>query len=166
MRARGHSLPASRGDLYVNSIRKTICALALGAMSMTFAAGAMADEWPLTQGDYWNVTGIHLKDGGSLKYAQWLAGEWRENQEFAKSKGWIKGYKIVSNVYPRAGEADIYLVTIMESVISGAEGEKRQAEYMEWKKKSLATMQEESGNRAEYREVLSSSLLQELTFRK
>ena len=148
----------------MNPIRRAMCVMALGAASMVMAAGASAQEWPLQNGDYWDVAGIHLKDGGSLKYAQWLASEWRENQEFAKSKGWIKGYKIMSNAYPRAGEPDIYLVTISESIVSGAEGRKRAEEYRAWKKKSITQMVEESGNRAEYREVMSNSLLQEMTF--
>jgi hypothetical protein len=149
----------------MNSIRKTICVLALGAASLTMAAGASADQWPLVSGSYWEVTGIKVKDGGGLKYAEWLASEWRKDLEFAKSKGWIKDYKIFSNEFPRAGEPDLYLVRITESVVSGAEGEKRQAEYMEWQKKSIAQMSAESGNRAEYREVMGTSLLQELTFR-
>jgi hypothetical protein len=150
----------------VNPIRKTLFVMALGAASMVMAAGASAQEWPLQMGDYWDVAGIKLKDGGSLKYAQWLAGEWKENQEFAKSKGWIKDYKLLSNAYPRAGEPDMYLITIRESIVSGAEGRKRTEEYRAWRKKSLAQMVEESGNRAEYREVMSNSLLQEMTFNK
>lgn len=149
----------------MNSFRKTVCVLALGAASLLMSAGASADEWPLVPGSYWEVTGIHVKDGGGLKYATWLASEWRKNLEFSKSKGWIKDYKIFSNEFPRAGEPDLYLVRIMDSVVSGAESEKRQAEYMEWQKKSLAQMASESGNRAEYREVMSSSLLQEMNFR-
>jgi hypothetical protein len=150
----------------VNSIRKTLFVMALGAASMVMAAGASAQEWPLQMGDYRDVAGIKLKDGGSLKYAQWLASEWRENQEFAKSKGWIKDYKLISNAYPRAGEPDKYLVTITESLGSGPEGRKRAEEERAWKKKSIAQMREESGNRAEYREVMSNSLLQEMTFTK
>ncbi len=150
----------------MNSIRKTIFVLALGAASMMMATGASADEWPFVPGLYWEVTGIHIKDGGGLKYANWLATEWKKDLEFSKSKGWIKDYKVLSNSYPRAGEPDIYLVTITESVVSGAESEKRQAEYMAWQTKTIAQMDAESGNRAEYREVLSNSLLQELTFRK
>jgi hypothetical protein len=129
-------------------------------------ADVFADDWPLVAGDYWEVTGIDIKDGGDLKYASWLADEWQKNLTFAQSKGWIKGYKIFGNVYPRAGEPDLYLVRIIENVPSAAEGEKRSDEYMEWRKKSYEQMDSESGNRAEYREVMSSSLLQDLTFRK
>ena len=39
-------------------------------------------------------------------------------------------------------------------------------EYMEWQSKTEEQMEAESGNRAEYREVMSTTLLQEMTFRK
>lgn len=149
----------------INSMKKNLLVLLLAMSSMVVASNVLADEWPLAGGDYWDVTGIDVKDGGDLKYANWLATEWKKNAEFAKSKGWIKGYFLLSNTFPRAGEADLYIVRVIESVISGPEGEKRQKEYQEWAKKSMEQMEAESGNRAEYREVMSSSLLQELLFR-
>jgi hypothetical protein len=147
-------------------VKGAILALALCAPMMLTATSARADEWPMVGGDFWEVTGVSLKDGGSLSYANFLAGEWRENQEFAKSKGWIKGYTVLANNYPRKGEADLYLITISDHITTGSEDDKRQVEYMAWKKKSLDQMQKESGNRAEFRELLGSQLLQELKFRK
>jgi hypothetical protein len=52
--------------------------------SQTFAQ----DEWPLVGGDYWDVTGVEIKDGGSWEYANWLATEWRKNEEFSKAQ-WV-----------------------------------------------------------------------------
>jgi len=144
------------------TITSTLCAAAL----LLAASVSFADEWPLAAGDYWEVTGIDTKDGGELKYAEWLATEWRTNTDFAKSKGWVKDVKILYNQYPRKGEPDLYLVWIRESIPTGAEGEKRAKEFQDWKKKTIATMVGESGNRTEYREVVSSSLLQEAPFRK
>ena len=103
-----------------NLIPRTILVLALGASSMLMGARAMADEWPLVPGNFWDVTGVKVKDGGGLAYAKFLAAEWRENQEFAKSKGWIKGYMIFANSYARPGEPDMYLVTITEDIPSAA----------------------------------------------
>ena len=125
----------------------------------------LANDWPMVPGDFWEVTGVHLKDGGALTYATFLASEWKADQEFAKSKGWIKGYMVLSNAYGRKGEPDLYLVVVSERLPSGAEGEKRSDEYIAWKKKTTAQMQKESGNRLEVRELGSSSLLQELKFR-
>jgi hypothetical protein len=147
-------------------MRKTIFVLVLCGSSMMAASGAFAQEWPFVGGDYWEVTGIDIQDGGGLKYSNWLATEWRKNLEFSKSKGWIKDYKVLANVHNRSDEPDLYLIRVMENIASGPEGEKRQKEYMEWQTKTLEQMQGESGNRAEYREVMSTSLLQELKFRK
>lgn len=148
------------------SIRKFVSVLALSAAAATMSAVATAqDQWPMVFGDYWEVTGIDIKDGGGLSYAKWLASEWKDNLEFSKSQGWIKGYKLFSNVHPRAGEPDLYLVTISESIVSAAEGDKRTEAFRAWKKKTIAQMQAESGNRTEYREVLSDALLQEMTIR-
>lgn len=148
------------------SITRLMAVLAFGASSMLLAGAVLADDYPFVAGDYWEVTGIHIKDGGGLKYANFLAGEWRENQEFAKSKGWIKDYMVFANAYPRQGEPDLYLVTVIDSVVSGAVSEKRQDEYMAWRKKTIAQMDSEAGNRAEYREVMSNELIQKLEFRK
>jgi len=147
-------------------MKKAIFVLVLSASSMMMASGAIAQEWPFVGGDYWEVTGIDIQDGGSLKYSNWLANEWRKDLEFEKSKGWLKSYMVLANVHARSDEPDLYLVRVRESIVSGPEGEKRQKEYMDWQSKSLEQMQGESGNRATYREVMSTSLLQVLEFRK
>ena len=147
------------------AITTLIAVLTFGTATMLMSTNALAEEWPFVSGDYWEVTGIDIKDGGGWKYANWLASEWRENQEFAKSNGWIKNYMVIANVYARSDEPDIYLLTVREDIPSGAVGDQRGKEYREWKKKSIEKMQAESGNRAEYRTVMSDSLLQILNFR-
>jgi hypothetical protein len=136
-----------------------------GAISILWMQRAAAFEWPMVAGDYWDVAGIYVKDGGGLKYANFLAGEWRKQQEFAKSKGWLKGYMVFENTSPRAGEPNLYLVSIVESFPSGAETEKREKEFEAWAKKSTEVMESEAGNRAEFREVKDSFVLRELKFR-
>lgn len=85
-------------------MRKLMSALALGAVAVTMSAASTAqDKWPLVAGDYWEVTGIDIKNGGGQSYAQFIAGEWKDNLEFSKAQGWIKGYAIFSNIHARAG---------------------------------------------------------------
>ena len=149
----------------MNKLRKAALLLMICAATGFWTSSLMAQDWPMTGGDYWDVTAITIQDGGGLKYANWLADEWREINEFAKSKGWIKEYFVLSNQYPRKGEPDLYLVQVFERMPTGAEGEERGKEFREWRKKTVADMVAERGNRAEYREVTSSSLLQVLNFR-
>ena len=144
---------------------KLMAVLTFGASTIMMSGSVLADEWPLKGGDYWEVTGIDIHDGGGYKYANWLATEWRKLLEFSKSKGWIKDYMILSNVHARSDEADLYLVTVFESMPNSEESQRRSKEYLDWQTKSIEKMQEESGNRAEYRTVMSDSLLRVLNFR-
>ena len=147
------------------SVVRKVSFLMLCLLSAAVPTRAFAGDWPLAPGDYWEMTGVHLKDGGALAYASFLATEWKADQEFAKSKGWIKGYLVLGNAHARKGEPDLYLVVVSERLPSGAEADKRDDEYVAWKKKTQAQMQKESGNRLEIREIGSNSLLQELKFR-
>ncbi|HVN42026.1 MAG TPA: hypothetical protein VMT50_04530 [Steroidobacteraceae bacterium] len=147
-------------------IVKSILMLAFSLTAATAATNAMADEWPMTSGDFWSVTGIHLKDGGALGYANWLASEWKAQEEFSKSKGWIKNYMILGNTNARKGEPDLYLIEVFDRIPTGPESDKRNDEYVAFMKKSQAQMQKESGNRLEFREVGSNLLLQEMKFKK
>ena len=124
------------------------------------------EEPPFIGGDYWEVTGIDIADGAGLKYARWLATEWKKNLDFAVSQGWIKDYKVISNVHARSDEPDVYLVRIFENMATVAENEERRKKYLAWMKKSMDKMQDESANRAKYRTVGSTVLFQEMKFRK
>jgi len=149
-----------------NEMKRTVIAGLLTALlvsaSITVPDRAWATDWPLAQGDYWEVTGVLFKEGGGYAYSEWLAKEWKADQEFAKSKGWIKDYKIFGNTHARKGEADLYLVVVYNRLEAGPDNEKRGDEYLAWKKTTSEKMEKESGNRAQFREILSTQLLQEM----
>ena len=135
------------------------------AAPMALSTPALADEFPLKAGDYTTMTGIYLEDGGTLAYAKYLASEWKKNQDFAKSKGWISDYKIFYNVDRRDGEPMLYLTQTFPSMPSGAEIEKRDKEWEEFDKRTNAQLDAASGNRAKFRKVTGSMTLQEAKIR-
>ena len=105
-------------------MRKTMIA-ALGAATMLFATPAAAQDFPVKGGDYWTVAEITIDDGHFGDYADHLAGLYRKSVDFQKSKGWIKASYILANVNKRAGEPDLYLVTIADRPTTPAEDEAR-----------------------------------------
>jgi hypothetical protein len=144
---------------------KLYAALIVAPMLATVAVPSHAQNYPLVAGDYAEVTDIKVESGGGYEYASWLAGQWRKNQEFAKAQGWIKDYKIWSNVYNRSGEADIYLMVTMAGIPDGPEGERRNEAYRKFMAQSDQQMEAASGDRGKFRKVLGTALLQELKFR-
>lgn len=144
----------------IHILRQTIYAAALTAL--VSATPASAQQWPLASGDYWEVSEIDVKDGGDFAYAQHLATKWKESEEFAKSKGWIKDYKILYNYHPRAGEPDIYLISIMSKLPTGPENDARSEAFEAWSKSTAKQLSEESGNRAQFRTLMGTMLLEEM----
>ncbi|MCW8107210.1 hypothetical protein OPS25_01660 [Alteromonas ponticola] len=146
-----------------NLIRGVVfCFVSLLALQNTYADD---HEPPFIGGEYWEVTGIKTADGGRLKYGKWLATEWKKNMEFAKSEGWITRYEVLANIHARHNEPDLYLAVMFKNMGTVEEDEQRRKKYMEWVKKGLDSMEKESGDRAEYRTVMSTVLLQEMKFR-
>lgn len=146
--------------------RMMMAGAVLMAAPVAWSAPAGAQEFPLVAGDYTSVSGIFVEDGGTLAYAQLLAGQWAKNQEFAKSKGWISDYRIYMNVDARDGEPNVYLTYTYRAIPSGAEMEKRDREMAAWSKKTDAQMDIESGDRAKIRKQRGTMMLQEYTIRK
>lgn len=136
------------------------------AAPIALATPAMAQEFPLVAGDYTSLSGIFVEDGGTMAYAKHLASQWMKNEEFAKSKGWISDYKIYLNVDARDGEPNLYLAETYRTVPSGAEMEQRDKEWAAWSKKTQAQMDTESGDRAKFRKLRGTMMLQEYTIRK
>ena len=141
-----------------------LAALVAPAM-LAVASPAFAQNYPLTSGDYVETTAIKIMPGGGYDYATWLAGQWRKNQEFAKSQGWIKDYHIYSNVYNRENEPDIYLTVTMAGIPDAAEGERRNEAYRKFTAQSDSQMDAASGDRGKFRKVLGTMLLQELRYK-
>jgi len=144
---------------------KLIAALIAAPVMMAVASPAMAQNYPLVSGDYAEVTDIKVLSGGGYDYAMFLAGQWRKNQEYAKSQGWIKDYKIWANIYNRENEADIYLMVVMPDVPNGPEVERRAEAYRKFMAQSDQQMEAASGDRGKFRKVMGTTLLQELKFK-
>lgn len=138
---------------------------ALGAAALLFATQATAQDIPLTTGNFWNVSEITIDDGHFATYADFLAGQYRKNMEFQKSKGWIKDYYILANANKRAGEPDLYLITIFDHVTTPAEDLVREKESNAFLAQTSRSADASSGDRAKYRHLGGNLLLQEQVYR-
>lgn len=142
---------------------KSVRLAALAAISLAFSAlPAMAQDDPFTGGEYVSVTGIAIDDGHYLDYASFLAGYYKAQEDYAVKQGWQTGWEILSNVNPRKGEPDLYLVRRFKSIPDGAEGERRAQMIRDNVKMSDAQMEAASGDRAKFRHVEGTTLMQVL----
>lgn len=143
-----------------------LAAFAAATLLATASLPALAQSAPFVGGDYVSITAVSVDDGHSLDYANFLAGFFRAQEEYAVKQGWQTSWEIMGNVHPRKGEPDIYLLRRFKSMVDGAEGERRTQMIRDNVKMSDAQMEAASGDRAKFRHVDSNMLLQEMKFKK
>ena len=140
---------------------------ALAATALLFTSlPALAQTNPFMGGDYVSVTAISIDDGHYLDYANFLAGFYRAQEDYAVKQGWQTSWEIMANVHPRKGEPDLYLLRRFKNIPDGAEGERRSQMIRDNVKQTDAQMETASGDRAKFRQVDSDMLLQELKYKK
>ena len=66
---------------------------------------------PFHDGPVWTLTFVHTKPGLSLKYLEYLATEWKKEQDALKKAGLILDYKVIGTESHSANDWDIMLLT-------------------------------------------------------
>lgn len=141
-------------------------ALAAATLSIAFSAPVFAeDSSPVKPGDYVEIGMVSIDDGHDLDYMNFLAGQWRKRQDYAKAQGWITGYDILANDNKRPGEPDLYLVTRFATWASDAEGERRGDAMRAYMQQTDVQMNAASAQRASYRQQMGSMMLRSMVWK-
>lgn len=132
------------------------------ALSLGLATPAVAQESSYTPGGYTDVSGIDVLDGQFENYMDYLAGPWKAQNEFAKSKGYITSYEVLSNPYARAGEPDLFLVITYPKIYDAAEELRQQKEFEAFMKSDARRLDAAYGARGTMRKSMGQQQLREL----
>jgi hypothetical protein len=148
----------------MHSVR--LAAVAAASLLLAAPLPLAAQESPVVAGDLVDVGMIKVDDGHGLEYANYLASTWRKSQDYSKQQGWISGYEIWSNEYPREGEPDLYLITYMSQIPDAAEAKKRDQMYRDYMAQTVAQLEASSAGRAQYRHQMGGMLLRKQVWAK
>jgi len=66
---------------------------------------------PYHNGTVWNIAFIRMKPGMETAYMNYLAGQWKANQEASRKEGIILSYKVMSVEGHTPGEFNLMLMT-------------------------------------------------------
>ena len=144
---------------------KSLIRVAAGAAALAWCATASAQERSYELGPLWNIGMIDVEDGQFENYMDWLNGQWKANQTFAKQQGWLMDYFILENINRRPGEPDLYLITRYADVPCTAEIKRRDAIMLQRMRKSPKVLDQESGQRTKMRTQMGDMMLRELVQR-
>jgi len=131
-------------------------------LATAVATPALAQRTVTKPGNYVDVSDIKILPGQFENYMNYLKTNWVKQQEWAKSKGYIVSYRILSNNYPRENEPSIFLLTEYATIPTNAEIERRQDEYVAMMKMDETAMDAAAEKRGPMRTVGSQTQLQEI----
>lgn len=133
--------------------------------ALAFVASAAVAQDPdapvFAKGPVWDFASIKTNDGHFDDYMQWLATEWKAQQEALKKAGYIIGYKVLVVSDPRENEPDIILATQYPNM---AAFDHSAAEEYAFQKKifgPLAKASKEQADRGAIRTLMGDVLVRE-----
>jgi len=134
-------------------------------MMLLLPLGAHAQdnyEW----GTYWDVSAVETKPGQFEAYINDINGLWRKQMDRLKADGKVVSYRIMSTVYARQGEPNLYLLVEWKSAADMLD---TPMSYWDGINRELAGSRDEMRDRTikreDIRSIMSSSLLREMSFK-
>lgn len=134
-----------------------VLALAIGG----FAVYAQVAR-PYHDGSVWSIAFIHVKPGMDTAYMNYLASDWKKEQDALKAEGLSLSYKVIGVESHTPGEFNLMLMTEYKSLAAMEAGkDKAEAVVQRVIGNDQAQMQGYR-NRAELRDVLGDRLGREI----
>ena len=90
--------------------------IVIGALAVSVVGAAALSvhaqvKRPYRDGTVWNVTFIRMKPGMDTAYLNYLATDWKRNQEAAKTEGLIVSYKVLATEAHNPNDWNLMLMT-------------------------------------------------------
>lgn len=143
-------------------MKTTLTGLAIAAALCTVALPARAADSSYAFGTVWEISQIQTEPGQFENYMDWLDGQWKKIQEFAKAQGMVVSYHVLAVNDPRAGEPDLLLAIEYKDYYPTAQREAMQKKIEAMLASDTHKMDSAAGERKQLRKVLGSMELQEL----
>ncbi len=149
----------------MKNVTRVITVLAFIAMLLppTLSRAQSAPVRPFHDGPVWDITFVKAKPGVALKYMEYLASDWKTEQEALKKAGLILNYMVISTEAHSPTDFDLMLMTqykdlaTMEANQDKAEAVSNQA-LNSTDQKMIAGYEE----RASWREIIGNRLAREI----
>lgn len=144
------------------SLVKIVSALVTTAL---IAFPALAQESSYKPGTVWNFSYIKLEPGQGERYMDFLATQWKKQNEFGKKEGYLVSYHVFSVNNPRAGEPDLILAIEYKDYFPVAEQLAQQKKFEAFLSSDTRKMEKESSERGSARKLMGGMEVQELVLK-
>ncbi|MFZ1131096.1 MAG: hypothetical protein WBV31_17480 [Terriglobales bacterium] len=118
---------------------------------------------PFHDGPVWDITFVKAKPGVGLKYMNYLAADWKTEQEALKKAGLILDYKVIATEAHASTDWDLMLMTEFKDLATmEADQDKREEVGTKALKSDDKKMIEGYEERSSWREIVGQRLAREI----
>jgi len=148
----------------MNKLIRVIAALAFAAMLLpTLSAAQAMPVRPFHDGPVWDITFVKAKPGLGLNYMNFLATEWKTEQEALKKAGLILNYMVIATESHSPTDFDLMLMTQYKDLATmEANQDKAEAVTNQALNSNDQKMIQGYQERASWREILGDRLAREI----
>ena len=129
---------------------------------LIFSLPSLAQSKPYHDGSVWQMQCIHVKAGMEDRYARYLAGDWKKEQDAMQKAGYVLSYKAIRTEAHNPTDCNVILMTEYKDLAT-MEANADKAEQL-GQQLFGGTEKVEAGytDRASYRDIIGSRLAREL----
>lgn len=143
---------------------KRFLTAALAASLLLLAASVYAQiKRPFRNGSVWNVAFIRMKPGMETAYLNYVATDWKKQQEALKKDGLILSYRVLTTEPHNPQDFNIMLLTEYKDLATMEAGEQKADALAQKVVGDDAKQMQGYRERLEIREVLGERLAREIT---
>jgi len=118
---------------------------------------------PFHDGPVWEITFVKVKPGVGLNYMNYLAADWKKEQEALKKANLILDYKVIQTEGHGTTDWDLMLMTEFKDLATmEANSDKAEAIAMQALSSDDKKMIQGYNDRAEWREIVGNRLAREI----
>ncbi len=117
---------------------------------------------PYRNGSVWNIGFIRVKPGMDTAYMNYLASEWKRNQEALKKEGLVLSYKVLTTEAHGAGDFNVMLLTEYKDLATMEANDAKADNLAQQVVGNDAKQMQGYKERLEIREVLQDRLAREI----
>lgn len=138
-------------------------ALALAVASLLLlAAPLLAQSKPYHDGSVWQMQCIHVKAGMEDRYARYLAGDWKKEQDAMQKAGYVLSYKAIATEAHSPTDCNVILMTEYKDLTSMEANADKAEELAQQIFGGTSKIEAGYTDRSSYRDVIGSRVAREI----
>ena len=129
---------------------------------MFFASPLLAQSKPYHDGSVWQMQCIHVKAGMEDRYARYLAGDWKKEQEAMRKAGYLLSYKAISTEAHNPTDCTVILMSEYKDLATMEANAEKAEQLGEQLFGGTAKIEAGYVDRSSYRDIIGSRVAREI----